>query len=171
MPLLLPVLAEQLIKMDEPSSPKTPEATAEAWTQAWWAYAKDMAFWAPGMGATIEAAAVPAFRTVLLPGCVPNPIPGTFYLAYELASIAGWVAGSAIPGSLLPAYSPVPLVPPPPGTLVAALVLTVPIGLVSPTKHPVRIAMATAIDVWTHLIGAVLSAPPPPPALPTTPIF
>lgn len=149
--------------MDEPSPPKTPEATAEAWTNAWWEYAKGMAYWTPGMEAVIKAVAYPVFKATLLPGCVPTPIPGTFYLAFELANLAGWAAGGLIPGALLPAYAPgiVPIVPAP-GLLAAALVATAPIGLASPVKQPVRIAMATAISLWTYTLGVIPIAGPPP---------
>lgn len=167
MPLLLPVLTEALIKMDEPTPPKTPEATAEAWTNAWWTYAKDMSYWTPGMEAVIKAAAYPAFKTALLPGCIPNMLPGTFYLAYETASLAGWAAGGVVPGALLPAYAPgiVPMVPAP-GALSLALVATVPVGLASPVKQPVRAAMALAISIWTVTLGVVpVGGPPPVPLL------
>ena len=163
MPLLMPVLADALIKLDEPEPPKTPEAVATAWTNAWWAYASQMTFWNPATLLLVEQAAKPAFMAALLPGCVPNPIPGVFYLALELANIAGWMVGSAIPLSLLPIYAPAPLIPPPvPGALVLMLVATVPIGLASPTKEPVRIALATAIDLWSHLFMATPIAGPPP---------
>lgn len=163
MPLLAPTLIDALIRMDEPEPPKSPEATAEVWTNAWWAYAQQMAYWNPATLLLVEQAAKPVFFATLLPGCIPNPIPGTFYAAFELANIAAWVAGSAIPLSLLPAYAPVPLIPPPvPGALTLALVATVPVGLASPSKEPVRTAMGIAIDLWTHLFMATPIAGPPP---------
>ena len=163
MPLLLPVLIDELIKMDEPSPPKTSEATAEAWTNAWWQFAKGMSYWTPGTETAIRAVAYPVFKGLLLPGCVPNPVPGTFYAALEAASLAAWAAGGLVPGALLPAYAPgiVPIVPAP-GALTAALVATAPVGLASPTKHPVRTAMATAIHFWTLTLGVVPIAGPPP---------
>lgn len=163
MPLLTPTLIDALIKMDEPEPPQTPEETAEAWFKAWWAYAQQMSYWNPATLTLVGQAVYPAFIGALLPGCIPNPIPGTLYLAFELANIAAWVAGSAIPLSLLPAYAPVPLIPPPvPGALTLALVATVPVGLASPSKEPVRIAMGIAIDLWTHLFMATPVAGPPP---------
>lgn len=171
MPLLAPVLIEALIKLDEPDPPKTPEATAEAWYQAWWAHAQQMAFWNPASLSAIEGVMKPLFIGALLPGCVPNPIPGTFYLALELAATAAWVAALNTPGFMLPAVAPPALPPPVPGLLVLALVATVPVGLASPTKHPVRAAIGTAIDVWTRLFTVTLVPPPPPPAPPLAPIF
>jgi hypothetical protein len=171
MPLLAPTLIDALIKMDEPEPPKTPEATAEAWYQAWWAHAQQMSYWTPGMLPLIEEVVKPLFIAALLPGCIPNPIPGVFYLALELAATAAWVAALNTPGFLLPAVAPPALPPPIPGALVVALVATVPVGLASPSKEPVRIAIATALDLWTHLFTVTLVPPPPPPAPPLAPLL
>ncbi len=159
--LLASTLAAELIRLDEPTSPTTPEETAEAWFKAWWAYASQMSYWNPLFLSAAELAARTAFIPALVAGCYANPIPGTFYLALELACIAGMVAASAVPLALLPAFVP-PLVPPPvPGALVVALVATVPIGLLMPAKEPVRSAMALAIDIWMHLFMITPSAGPP----------
>lgn len=167
MPLLQPVLAQALIALDEPQPPTSPAETAEAWFKAWWTYAQQMTFWLPGPTLLLaEAAARPVFVAALLPACIPNPVPGIFYLALEVAQVTAWATSGAVPGALLPAYIPgvLPLLVPPfvPGVLSAALVATVPIGFASPTKDPVRIAMATAIALWTPLsFGVTLLAGPP----------
>jgi hypothetical protein len=123
-----------------------------------------MAHWNPATLPAVEQVVKPVFIGVLLPGCVPNPVPGVFYVTLELACIAGWLAGGAIPGSLLPTFIPASFVPPPvPGALAVALLPTVPLGLASPTKHPVRIAIGTIIDVWTRLW--FVTAPGSPPVL------
>ena len=163
MPLFTPTLIDALIKMDEPEPPKSPEATAEVWTNAWWTYASQMTYWNPATLPLVERAVKPVFFATLLPGCIPNPIPGVFYATLELACIAGWMGGGAIPGALLPAFTPASFIPPPvPGALTLGLVATVPVGLASPTKEPVRIAIATVVDLWTHLFMVVPSAGPPP---------
>jgi hypothetical protein len=168
MPLLPPVLIASLIGLDEPA-PKTPFDTADAWFRAWWQYAQQMTYWNPLTLPVTEQAARAVFVPIVLPAVVPNPVPGIFYAALEVALIAGWVAGSAIPGSLLPAFTPVPLIPPPvPGVLTTALVATAAIGLASPSKIPVRTAMALAIDPWTRLFLATPIPVPPvqPPPIP-----
>ena len=163
MPLLTVTLSDALIKMDEPEPPKTPEAVAEVWFHAWWAYASQMSYWNPATLLLVEQVVKPVFIGLLVPGCIPNPVPGTFYLAFEAACTAGWLAGGLVPLGLLPAFTPGSIIPPPvPGALVLALVATVPVGLMSPTKHPVRIALAVAIDLWSHLFLVVPIAGPPP---------
>lgn len=175
MPLNPATLTAAVLDVDVPP-PQTVAAAAEAWFSAWWKYAKEMAYWnpalllpvpaappAPAMPSPVEAAARAAFTPVLLPGLAPSPGPVAFFLALEAAMVAGWVAGSAVPGSLLPTYLPIPLVPiPVPGALQIPLLASVPIGLASPTKEPPRLAIATAISTWTPLsfLATVPGSPP-----------
>lgn len=151
MPLLPPVLAQGLIKLDEPSAPQSPSEVAQKWFDAWWAYASGMVFLNPGTLAGAKATVQGLFIGILTPGAIPNPVPLTFFLALEGAMRASWaVLGTPLfltPPLLAAIPAPVPLTP--------LLLAVVPVGLVSPIKPPPRILMATIIDVWTrtHIVN------------------
>lgn len=164
MPLNPATLATALIHMDDSPS-QTVAASAEAWFNAWWAYASEMTFWNPLTLEASRAAARLAFIPAILPAMVPNPVPGVFFLALETAMGLAWPAASATPGTLLPAYAPLPIAPVfIPGVLTASLVALVPTNLASPIKEPPRVAIATAISSWTLLsFTAFLPGSPPVP--------
>lgn len=166
MPLSPLTLTAALMDLDVPA-PQSAEAAAEAWFAAWWKYAREMTFWNPATLEASQAAARPGFTALLLPALVPAPLPGVFFLALENAMIGAWALASAVPGTLLPAYAPLPIVPSPalvPGALTTSLLAVGPVGLASPSKEPPRTLMAAIISTWTppSFVAFTPGSPPVP---------
>lgn len=158
MPLLLPpTLVDGLIGLDDPPTPPTEAAIAEAWHSAWWAYFQDLSILNPATLSAAQAVSEAAFVPLLIPGLLPVPVPGSFFIALEAALTAA-IAASTLPIFLAPLLA-ISTIPAPPG-LAALLLPVVPIGLISPVKAPPRIFMATVIDTWTRTNTFM----PPPPA-------
>ena len=166
MPLSPLTLTNALLSLDQPA-PLSLEASAEAWFSAWWKYAQEMSYWNPALLPVAEAAARTAFLGFIIPAMVPNPVPLTFFLGLESAMVAAWPAASLTPGTLIPAYAPIPIAPAAyvPGILANTLVSTVvPLGLASQFKDPPIMAIANAIAAWTPLsFVAFLPGSPPVP--------
>jgi hypothetical protein len=149
MPLLPTTLAEGLISLDVAPSKDTPSA-AQQWAEVWWSYASGMVYLNPATLVASKALAVPAFAGLLLPGMAPVPVPGVFFLALEGAMRTAW-ATLGTPVSLIP---PLLSITPAPIPFAPLGLTTVPIGLASPDKFPVRTLMATLIHTWTitHIV-------------------
>lgn len=159
MPLLPTTLAKGLMELDEPTPPSDPASTALKWFEAWWAYASGMSYLNP---ATTEAArnlVQGPFVGILTPACVPNPVPGVFFLGLEGAMRVSWLA-LGTPATLLPTVlsiipAPVPFAP--------MGLAVVPVGLASPSKHPPRLMLATTLHAWTltHTLATPSGTPVP----------
>jgi hypothetical protein len=145
MPLLPNVLEAELMKLDadDGPNPKNKQEVAQAWFNAWWAYAQNMTYLVPGGGgrALVES----SFKGILMGGLEPIPVPLPFFLALGSAMLASW-ASLGIPGILTPPL--LSLIPQaaPFGPIGVAIV---PVGLASSDKKVPRAMLAGLIHTWT----------------------
>jgi hypothetical protein len=151
MPLLPSTLSSGLIKLDDPSgpNPKNIPAVAQAWFNLWWDYAQNMTYLVPGGGGRplVES----SFKSILMGGLSPVPVPITFFVALGTAMLAAW-ATLGTPATLTP---PIVSLIPQPVPFAPAGVAIVPIGMASKDKKLPRAALATLIHTWTITAQAV----------------
>lgn len=156
MPLLPSILEQGLIQLDSPSgpNPKNTRETAQAWFEAWWAYAQGMTYLIPGGGG--RPLVEESFKGILMAGLAPSPVPLTFLTSLGGAMAAAWVT-LGTPATLLPGVISLVPQPVPFGPLGLAVV---PVGLVSSQKGPPRAMLAGLIHGWTITAQAVSPAGP-----------
>jgi len=150
MPLLPPVLANELIKIDATASPKNTVEAAHAWSKAWWSYASGCVFLFPASLEASKLLATTAFTGIMLAAFAPVPAPPVFFLALEGAMRAAWGTLST-PASLTP---PLLSITPAPIPFVPMGLAVVPVGLAAPAKEVSRTLLATVIHAWTitHIV-------------------
>ena len=160
MPLNVATLTAQLTQLDDPGKEsKDIPSAAQAWAEAWWAYASQHTFISPA-ALLAKPTIVSAFALALTPGLAWAPLPA-FFAALELAMRAGWS-----PTGL---GNPLYLMPPPPAivSITPAPAPFTPIGVAVATasiavtkKEPVRAALAAAIHGWTITHTVSVTVPP-----------
>jgi hypothetical protein len=151
MPLLPNILQAELVKLDAQNgpNPKNTQETAQAWFNAWWAYAQNMTYLVPGGGgrALVES----TFKATLMGGLEPIPVPLPFFLALGGAMMAAW-STLGTPASLTP---PILSLSPQPAPFAPIGVAVVPVGLASQEKQAPRAMLAGLIHTWTITAQAV----------------
>jgi len=145
MPLLPNVLEAELMNIDAEGgpNPKNNQEVAQAWFNAWWAYAQNMTYLTPGGGGRVLVES--SFKGILMGGLEPIPVPLPFFLALGGAMAASW-ASLGIPGILLP---PLLSLTPQSTPFAPMGVAIVPVGIASKEKKPPRAMLAGLIHAWT----------------------
>lgn len=142
MPLLPNILEAELKKLDDQKLDDM-EKTAQAWFNAWWAYAQNMTYLMPGGGG--RALVEQSFKGILMGGLSPIPVPITFFTMLGNAMMASW-ATLGTPATLMP---PILSLIPQPAPFGPMGVGVVPVGLASKDKGPPKATLAALIHAWT----------------------
>lgn len=151
MPLNPATLAQKLIAIDDESTaPRDIPSTAQAWADAWWAFASGMTYFNPASLEVAKGLAVSAFLPIITPGLVFGP-PGTFFLALDGAMSAAWLAA----GNMTTLTPPVQVLAPVPGTLGGMVLPQVPTWLAAKDKRLPRTQLAAAIYGWSLTVQAI----------------
>jgi hypothetical protein len=148
MPLLPNVLEAQLKQLDTKKL-DTVEKTAQAWFDAWWAYAQNMTYLVPGGGGRVLVEQ--SFKGILMGGLQPIPVPITFFTMLGNAMLASW-ASLGTPATLIP---PILSLIPQPAPFGPMGVGVVPVGLATKEQGPPKQMLATLIHTWTITAQAV----------------
>lgn len=130
-------------------NPKNKQQVAQAWFDAWWAYAQNMTYLTPGGGG--KSLVESSFKGILMGGLEPGPVPMPFFLALGGAMMAAW-GTLGTPATLLP---PILSLIPQPAPFAPMGVAVVPVGIASKNKQAPRAMLAGLIHGWTITAQAV----------------